>query len=270
MESTIHEILKQLIREELGLLRESNFGTSPKCIFLGGPSGAGKSTLIREYIPKGFKEINSDDEYEKLLRRANIGMKQKDFDSEKLSKAAKMQARARKSTEYRLQHSVDQRLDIIIDGTAASVNPVKKQKKELEDIGYDTFMILLFVSPLVSLQRNMMRGDAGGRELQPDIVLRTWRGVRKNIDDYRRLFGNDIVVLDNNPDDAITNFKKDMIEPFFSKVDRKFKPKSPEEIAKRQAQKDKMYKEIEDLSKEIPKTDTRSDLKSQLNRFLRK
>jgi len=262
--------LRNLIKEEIRKINENTFGSSPKCIFIGGSAGAGKGTLIKNHIPNGFKVINSDDEYEKLLKRAKIGMRQKDFDSDQLSKAAKLQHRARKSTSYRLKHSVDKGLDIIIDGTAASFNPIKKQKDELEKIGYDTFMIIVFVSPLISLQRNMLRGDSGGRELQPDIVLRTWKGVRQNIDKYDKLFGNNFSIIDNNPNDAITDFNKQMIEPYFSMKDKKLKPKTPAQIQKRKERKQKMYDEISKLAKQIPDTDSVSQMKSKLNRFLKK
>lgn len=263
------EIIRELIREQIAELTES-FGSSPKCIFIGGPSGAGKSTFIRKHLPNGFKEINSDNEYEELLKKAGMGMRQKDFDSDELSKAAKFQARARKSTKYRLKHSMEHGIDIIIDGTAASVNPIKNKKRELEKLGYDTFMILLYVSPLISLKRNMIRGEMGGRELNPNIILRTWKGVIKNIDEYRRLFKKNIVVIDNNPDDVIKDFDKEMIEPFFSQKDKDYKPKSPEELEKRRKRKEKMYDDIEKLAKELPDTDSVSDMKSKLNRFLRK
>lgn len=262
--------LRNLIKEELQKITENSFGSSPKCIFVGGSAGAGKGTLIQTYIPKGFKVINSDDEYEKLLKRADIGMRQKDFDGETLSKASKLQAKARKSTSYRLQHSIDKDLDIIIDGTAASYNPIKKQKDELEKLGYETFMIVVFVSPLISLQRNMLRGDLGGRELQPDIVLRTWLGLRENIKQYDKLFGKHFSIIDNNPDDTINDFNKEMIQPYFSKKDKKLKPKTPDEIQKRKEQKQKMYDEISKLVKQIPKTDSVSQMKSKLNSFLNK
>lgn len=252
------------------LLLENNFGSSPKCIFLAGSAGSGKGTLIQTHLPNKFKVINSDDEYEKLLKRADIGLRQKDFGSDELSKAAKMQARARKSTSYRLKHSLENELDIIIDGTAASYNPIKKQKDELEKLGYDTFMILLYVSPLISLQRNMQRGELGGRELKPDIVLRTWKGVRSNIDQYVKLFKNDISIIDNDPDDAIRDFDKEMMKPFFSKIKKKYKTKSPEEIEKRKKQKEKLYNDVEELSKMLPDTDTISQMKSKVNRFLKK
>jgi hypothetical protein len=36
-------------------------------------------------------------------------------------------------------------------------------------------MVMIYVSPLVSLERNRSRGEAGGRSLRPSIIVRTWK-----------------------------------------------------------------------------------------------
>ena len=89
-----------------------------------------------------------------------------------------MQAQARKITQDTLSKSMEDKNDIVIDGTGAASNPVLKKKQQLEDLGYETLMLMVYVSPLTSLERNAQRD----RSLMPGIVLRTWRDVNKNIE----------------------------------------------------------------------------------------
>ena len=92
----------------------------PKAIFLAGPAGSGKSYMNRLLLPQDFQTINSDDTYEEMLKASGIGLKQKDFTPDELSQAAKLQAQARKDTQARLEKSMEDRNNIIIDGTGAA------------------------------------------------------------------------------------------------------------------------------------------------------
>jgi hypothetical protein len=47
-------------------------------------------------------------------------------------------------------------------------------------------MIMTYVSPITSLERNKQRD----RSLLPSIVIRSWRDVNKNIDVYKQAFGD--------------------------------------------------------------------------------
>ena len=172
---------------------------SPKAIFLAGPAGSGKSTLTKQLLPSSYQVINSDDTYEELLKASGIGLKQKDFTPDQLSQAAKLQAQARKTTQDKLAQSIEDKNNIIIDGTGAASGPLLKKKQQLEDLGYETFMLMIYVSPLTSLERNQQRD----RSLMPGIVLRTWRDVNKNIGVYEQAFGDNFVLLNNNPEDNV-------------------------------------------------------------------
>jgi predicted kinase len=169
----------------------------PKAIFLAGPAGSGKSTLTKQLLPSSYQVINSDDTYEELLKASGIGLKQKDFTPDQLSQAAKLQAQARKTTQDTLAKSIEGKNNIIIDGTGAASGPVLKKKQQLEDLGYETLMLMIYVSPLTSLERNQERD----RSLMPSIVLRTWRDVNKNISTYEQAFGDNFILLNNDSKD---------------------------------------------------------------------
>jgi len=247
--------LVQLLKEVKG---------TPKAIFLAGPAGSGKSYISSKLIPNTFTVINSDDTYEELLKASGIGLKQKDFTPDQLSQASKLQAQARKVTQDKLAKSVEDKNNIVIDGTGAASGPVLKKKQQLEDLGYETLMLMIYVSPLTSLERNQERD----RSLMPGIVLRTWRDVNKNIETYKQAFGNNFILLNNNPKDANKEFNTDLLEPFLQASTALGKPKTPEEQAKSDAEKSQLNKDIESMVNKLPEFDTLDTAKNKINEFV--
>ena len=237
---------------------------SPKAIFLAGPAGSGKSYISSKLIPNTFTVINSDDTYEELLKVSGIGLKQKDFTPDQLSQASKLQAQARKVTQDKLAQSIKSKNNIVIDGTGAASGPVLKKKQQLEDLGYETLMLMIYVSPLTSLERNQERD----RSLMPGIVLRTWRDVNKNIKTYKQAFGNDFILLNNNPKDVKKEFNTTLLEPFIQASTAVGKPKSPEDQAKSDADKAQLNKDIESMVGQLPEFDTIDTAKNKINEFI--
>jgi predicted kinase len=237
---------------------------SPKAIFLAGPAGSGKSYISSQLIPNSFTVINSDDTYEELLKASGIGLKQKDFTPDQLSQASKLQAQARKTTQDKLAQSIENKNNIVIDGTGAASGPVLKKKQQLEDLGYETLMLMIYVSPLTSLERNQERE----RSLMPGIVLRTWRDVNKNIETYKQAFGNNFILLNNNPKDAKQEFNTDLLEPYVQASKAIGKPKTPEEQAKSDADKAQLNKDIESMVNKLPEFDTLDTAKKKINEFV--
>ena len=244
------------------LLKEAQNG--PKAIFLAGPAGSGKSYISSQLIPDSFTIINSDDTYEELLKASGIGLKQKDFTPDQLSQASKLQAQARKTTQDKLSRSIENKNNIVIDGTGAASGPVLKKKQQLEDLGYETLMLMIYVSPLVSLERNQQRD----RSLMPGIVLRNWKDVNKNIEMYRQAFGNNFILLNNNPKDTKQEFNTTLLEPFIQASTAVGKPKSPEDQAKSDADKAQLNKDIESMVNKLPEFDTLDIAKNKINEFI--
>jgi predicted kinase len=247
--------LVQLLKEVQG---------TPKAIFLAGPAGSGKSYISSQLIPNTFEIINSDDTYEELLKASGIGLKQKDFTPDQLSQASKLQAQARKVTQDKLAKSVEDKNNIVIDGTGAASSPVLKKKQQLEDLGYETLMLMIYVSPLTSLERNQKRD----RSLMPGIVLRTWRDVNKNIETYKQAFGSNFILLNNNPEDANKEFNADLLEPYVKDSTAVGKPKTPEDQAKSDADKAQLNKDIESMVKQLPEFDSIDTAKNKINEFV--
>jgi hypothetical protein len=144
--------------------------------------------------------------------------------------------------------------------------PLLKKKTELEALGYKTFMLMIYVSPLTSLQRNAERD----RSLMPSIVLRTWRDVNKNIDLYKKEFEDNFILINNNPEEANLDFSKELVYPYFQDSKAKSgKEKSPEEIEKKKKEIEQMNQDIEQLVKNLPKFDSIETAKSKIQSFLK-
>lgn len=247
----------------VNLLKEVT--SSPKAIFLAGPAGSGKSYISKQLIPSSLTVINVDDTYEELLKKSGLGMAQKDFGPDELSQAAKLMGQAQKITREKYAELTKSLKDVVIDGTGAASKPLLKKKEELEALGYKTFMLALYVSPITSLERNLERE----RNLLPSIVLRTWRDYNKNISIYREAFGNDFVLINNNPKDAKTDFNPEEIKKkFFDTTKSSGKPKTPEEQAKSAQEKEQLNQDIKDLIQVQNEFDTIDQAKTKINTFL--
>ena len=244
------------------LLKEIQSG--PKAIFMAGPAGAGKTFTLNKLGIKGFTIINVDEDYEELLKK-ELG--KEDFASmspEELSQAGKLMGRARVTTREKELQSVESLQNIVIDGTGAASKPLLKKKSELEARGYETFMIMIYVSPMTSLKRNAERG----RSLPTSAVLKSWQGLVSNIDLYKQEFGDNIVLINNDPPDyeVDTSFDPERIQQLFPMP--KGKPKTPEELAKSKADKVKTDKAIESLLNIEREFDTFDEAKQKVTNFI--
>jgi dephospho-CoA kinase len=236
--------------------------SSPKAIFMAGPAGAGKTFTLNKLGIKGFTMINVDEDYEELLKK-ELG--KGDFSSmspEELSTAAKLMGKARVTTREKETQSIGALQNIVIDGTGAASKPLLKKKQELEARGYKTFMIMIYVSPMTSLKRNAERG----RSLPTIAVLKSWQGLVSNIETYRQAFGNNIVIVNNDPENVDKSFDPEQIQQLFPMPQGK--PKTPEELAKSKADKEKTNQEIKALLNIEQEFDTFDVAKQKVNQFI--
>jgi hypothetical protein len=237
--------------------------SQPKAILMAGPAGAGKSYTLNQLGLKDFTTINVDDDYEELLKK-ELG--KSDFASmspEELSTAAKMMGKARATTREKELLATTNLNNIVVDGTGASYKNIVKKKDELENMGYDVFMVLIYVSPMTSLIRNAERG----RSLPTSAVLNSWANVVKNIEPYRQLFKDNIVVINNNPSDANKTFDPEAIQKLFPQP--KGKEKTPEEAAKIKAEREAVNQQIQTLLQKEPEFDSMETSKNKINGFIR-
>ena len=204
--------LKQLLTEgvfDKGIL---------KAVFMAGGPGSGKSYVAGEIfgIPKkinvsvsGLKTVNSDTEFEFLLKKygfETFGTGKLDIDKwpdevfdaiaggDEDSESMTVRKKAKLLTKARKQKYMEGRLGMIIDGTGHNYAKLSKEKKELEKLGYDCYMIFVNTSLNVAKQRNKERA----RRLPEDILVKSWKDVQSNLGKFQGLFGSNFAVVDNS------------------------------------------------------------------------
>ena len=190
-------------------------------IFLAGGPGSGKSYVVRKTTGGlGLKIVNSDDIYEKDLEKAGLDVgKPEDIFSDE---GQAIRLRSKQKTKARQMGWVDGRLGIIIDGTGKDVAKIDRQKKLLDQIGYETMMI--FVN--TSLETAQIRNKERARTLPEKSVEQMWNNVQRNIGAFQSLFGSkNFIIVDNN----------DAGEDIFNKVFKRIRGLVVKKPTKRQA-----------------------------------
>ena len=239
----------------------------PKAIFMAGPAGSGKSFISQKLVPSNFNTINVDDTYEELLKSSGIGMKLANMSPDELKKSGELMGQARKATDAKLQDATKNAKNLLIDSVGGSSKMLLKKKAELEALGYETAMIMTYVSPITSLERNKQRD----RSLLPSIVIRSWRDVNTNIDAYRQAFGDDFTLVNLDPEDANKDFDENFIyKNYIEPLGQVGKEKSPEEKAKSKAESEQIYSDIKQTLKSQPEFDTIEQAKTKITNFIQK
>ena len=166
-----------------------------KAFFLAGGAGSGKSYVVRRTTGgTGLKIVNSDSAFENLLKKAGLSLKMPKSEEEPRDV---VRGHAKKLTAKRKGNYLDGRLGLIIDGTGKEAEKILFQKRQLEELGYDTYMIYVNTSIDVALERNEKRA----RSLQPSFVVKSWKEVQANIGAFSNMFRQGFIVVDNNDAD---------------------------------------------------------------------
>ena len=183
-----------------------------KAVFLAGGAGSGKSAVAKELfdVPPeartmsnlGLKVINSDQEFEYLLKKAgydlNLAKMTDDmFDLVTSDDPNSIRSKAKTIMIQRFDRYKDGRLGVIIDGTGDDYGKILKQKGEMQKLGYDCYMVYVNTTLEVAQARNMARE----RKLKPKLIKSVWIEVQKNLGGFQRLFGStNLKIIDNSED----------------------------------------------------------------------
>ena len=188
-----------------------------KAVFMAGGPGSGKSYVASQLfgIPKkinltisGLKTVNSDTEFEHLLKKygfETVGggldidlWPQEVFDmiagGDEDSVNMTVRKKAKLLTKARKEQYMNGRLGMIIDGTGHNYSKVSKEKQQLEELGYDCYMVFVNTSLEVALKRNSERN----RKLPEDLLEKSWKDVQANLGKFQGLFGSNFAVVDNS------------------------------------------------------------------------
>ncbi len=215
-----------------------------KAVFMAGGPGSGKSYVASQLfgIPKkinvsvsGMKSVNSDTEFEFLLRKygfETFGTGRLDIDQwpdevfdmiaggDEDSEDMTLRKKAKLMTKDRKERYMEGRLGMIIDGTGHNFGKIKAEKKALEALGYDTYMVFVNTTLEVAKKRNSERN----RRLPEDILTKSWKDVQANLGKFQALFGRGFVILDNSkflkPEEAQAKFGR-LVKKYIDKFIKK-------------------------------------------------
>ena len=179
-----------------------------KAVFLAGGPGSGKTFVVKQLfgIPdrlnishSGMKMVNSDKELKFLLKKFGFGtdldkMPDEVFKDLTGKGGSGLRDYGKELTAQRMKLYKQGKLGMIIDGTGHDYPKLAKMKRELEEDGYDSYMIFVNTSLEVAQKRNQERD----RILPPKLLQKSWEDVQKNLGRFQNLFKQNFLIVDNS------------------------------------------------------------------------
>lgn len=167
-----------------------------KAIFLAGGPGSGKSYVSRKTTHGlGFKHVNSDDHFEKSLKKHGMEATPENIYSER---GQQIRNHSKSITNKREQLYAKGRLGMVIDGTGKDPEKIKRHSERLRKLGYDTHMVFVNTSLETAKKRNSKRE----RSLPDHEVESMHKKVQGNLGHFQSHFGSDHMhIVDNDHTD---------------------------------------------------------------------
>jgi dephospho-CoA kinase len=179
-----------------------------KAVFLAGGPGSGKDYVLDNTLAgHGLTEINSDKALEFLMDKENLDKKMPDNEEEQRNA---VRAKAKSMTELRQRLALQGRNGLIINGTGDDYEKIKRIKEKLEAIGYETSMLTVNTRDEISQQRNIERGQRGGRTVPEKARKEKWDSVQKSRPQFAELFKDNYAEFDNSED--LKNASPDVVK----------------------------------------------------------
>jgi hypothetical protein len=171
-----------------------------KAIFMAGPPGAGKNLIINALGLKatGLK-LQDIDHTMAYLNRARSSAEKLQHDDPGYEHS--LQTTRRRQTV--LQREM---LGLIINTTGRDYESLMSLKKQLEEVGYDTFMLYVDVDEDIAWGRaqdrltNATDPKDRGRPVDMSYFKTAYSAAKKNADFYAMMFGDQFAIVDNNAD----------------------------------------------------------------------
>ena len=260
--------LYDLLKEQIG---------KPKAIILSGAPASGKGYVLKGLDLSSVKILNLDNKYIDNLKKANVSLDLKNSSPEERSKGAIAMYQANKSFDQDVIDTIKAKESFILDGTAASYKKTLQLKIELEEAGYEVFMLYVYTDLERALRQNQDRYKKSGgedRSLMPAIVLRTWNSVTQNYKPYKDLFKNNFVSVANTLEDEKLDNLEDIVDKYLTPYEpQNKKPKTAARQRYSDKQKAKTQSEIKALlgsgaNEIIDSSVSAEEAKSKINAFL--
>ena len=168
----INQVFQDILLE--GVHDQSIF----KVVFLAGGPGSGKDYVISNTLEgQGLIEISSDKALEFLMDKKGLD---KTMPATEKDKRDIVRTRAKSITELKQRLAIMGRNGLIVNGTGEDYEKISRIKEKLEELGYESAMILVNTDNEVSKQRNIERGQRGGRTVPEPVRKEKWENVQNS------------------------------------------------------------------------------------------
>ena len=167
-----------------------------KAVFMAGSPGSGKDYVMHKALAgHGLREINSDVAFEHSMKKQGLNPKMPESEQPQRDL---LRAKAKHTTDLKKKLSLEGRNGVIINGTGDDHHKIKAMKDHLEGLGYQTHMIFVHTDNKTSQERNVKRGQLGGREVPENVRQEKWSAVHKAKSHYQDMFGSHFHEVDNS------------------------------------------------------------------------
>ena len=188
----INQVFQDILLE--GVHDQSIF----KVVFLAGGPGSGKDYVISNTLEgQGLIEISSDKALEFLMDKKGLD---KTMPATEKDKRDIVRTRAKSITELKQRLAIMGRNGLIVNGTGEDYEKISRIKEKLEELGYESAMILVNTDDEISKQRNIERGQRGGRTVPEQVRKEKWENVQNSRPEFAKLFGQNYMEFDNSQD----------------------------------------------------------------------
>jgi predicted ABC-type ATPase len=226
-----------------------------KAVFLAGGPGSGKDYVLANTLDgHGLTEINSDKALEYLMDKTGLD---KTMPASEKEKRDVVRGRAKNLTELKQRLALMGRNGLIINGTGDDLEKIQRIKERLDKLGYKSSMIMVNTSNEVSQQRNIERGQKGGRTVPEDIRQEKWQNAQNARPQFAEMFGEKYIEFDNSEDlrkagPDVVKQKKDEMNNIFKFVADFVGQKPQSDTSKQWVAKELQSKDTTDTLKKVP------------------
>ena len=194
-----------------------------KVVFLAGGPGSGKDYVLDNTLAgHGLTELNSDKALEFLMDKKGLD---KTMPTSEKTKRDLVRGKAKSMTELRQRLAIYGRNGLIINGTGDDVEKIAKIKNRLEELGYESSMLMVNTADDVSMQRNIERGQRGGRTVPEEVRKQKWQESQNSRAKYAEMFKDNYVEFDNSEDlrnaaPDVVKAKKEELDDIYKKMQK--------------------------------------------------
>jgi dephospho-CoA kinase len=194
-----------------------------KVVFLAGGPGSGKDYVLDNTLAgHGLTELNSDKALEYLMDKKGLD---KTMPTSERTKRDLVRGKAKSMTELRQRLAIYGRNGLIINGTGDDVEKIAKIKNRLEELGYESSMVMVNTADDVSMQRNIERGQRGGRTVPEEVRKQKWQESQNSRAKYAEMFKDNYVEFDNSEDlrnaaPDVVKAKKEELDDIYKKMQK--------------------------------------------------